>query len=223
MSKDVLMEALGTSLLLYVIVGSGIAAETLSQDAGVQLFAHAFAVGIGLGALIAVGQTVSGSHFNPSVTLGFWRTGSMTGAKAAHYMTAQILGGLLGVLAANWSFGESLATVSSAARSGAGLAFAEAVATFVLVLLILGLVRTGRSTAVPAAVGAWVACAVFATSSTGFANPAVTVSRILTDTYTGIAPASVPGFLMAQTAAGLLAAAVATSFYPERVHQKSTA
>jgi len=221
-SRDVLAEALGTSLLLYVIVGSGIAAETLSLDPGVQLFAHAVVVGVGLGALIAMLQTVSGAHFNPSVTLGFWRTGAVSGATASRYAVAQVLGGVLGVVAANLSFGQSMARVSSTARSGLGLAFAEAVATFVLVLLILGLVRTGRSTAVPAAVGAWVACIVFATSSTGFANPAVTISRALTDTYTGIAPASIPGFLLAQVGAGALAALVASSFYPRHVHQQAT-
>lgn len=222
MTREVLAEALGTSLLLYVIVGSGIAAETLSLDSGVQLFAHALVVGAGLGALIAMLQTVSGAHFNPSVTLGFWRINAIDGPTASGYATAQIVGGVLGVVSANWSFGQGTATISSTARSGLGLAFAEAVATFVLVLLILGLVRTGRYAAVPAAVGAWVACVVFATSSTGFANPAVTVARVLTDTYTGIAPTSIPGFLVAQIAAGLLAALVATSFYPEHIHQEAT-
>ena len=214
-------ESLGTALLLYVIVGSGIAAETLSLDPAVQLFAHAVVVGAGLGALIAMLQTVSGAHFNPSVTLGFWRNGAISGPTASRYVTAQVFGGVLGVIAANLSFGQALATLSSTARSGLGLAFAEAVATFVLVLLILGLVRTGRSNAVPAAVGAWVACVVFATSSTGFANPAVTLSRAITDTYTGIAPASIPGFLVAQIAAGLLAAFTARSFYPQHIQEQA--
>lgn len=221
MSRDIAAEALGTSLLLYLIVGSGIAAETLTADSGVRLLAHAVCVGAGLAALITMAQTVSGSHFNPSVTLGFWRTGSMTGARASSYVTAQAIGAVLGVVGANWSFGEPAVTISSTARSGVGLAFAEGVATFVLVLLILGLVRTGRSSAVPAAVGAWVAAVVFATSSTGLANPAVTVSRVLTDTYAGVAPTSTPAFLAAQITAGLLAAYVATRLYPELVPERS--
>lgn len=207
---------MGTSLLLYVIVGSGMAAESLTSDLAVQLLAHAFAVGAGLGALIAMLQPVSGAHFNPAVTLAFWRTGSIGGADAISYIGMQVLAGIAGVLAANWSFGHELASISSTSRNGIGLVFAEAVATFVLVLLILGLVRTNRATAVPAAVGAWVASVVFATSSTGLANPAVTVARIFTDTYTGIAPASAPAFVISQAAAGLVAAAVAVGLYPKR-------
>jgi glycerol uptake facilitator-like aquaporin len=182
----------------------------------VQLLAHAVVVGVGLAALIAMIQPVSGAHFNPSVTLGFWRTRAITGTEAIRYAAAQLLGGVAGVLAANWSFGNPMATISRTARGGSGLAFAEAVATFVLVLLILGLVRTDRTSAIPAAVGAWGATVVFATSSTGFANPAVTLSRILTDSYTGIAPVSVPGFLIAQIVAGLLAAGSAAYLYPKR-------
>lgn len=215
-------EALGTSLLLYVIVGSGIAAETLSADPGVQLFTHAVAVGVGLGALIAMLQTVSGSHFNPSVTLAFWRTKTLSGTETARYVTAQVIGAVAGVTAANLSFAEAITSVSSTARSGLGLVFAEAVATFVLVLVILALVRTNRSHAVPLAVGAWVASVVFATASTGFANPAVTIARMFTDTYTGITPASVPGFLLAELIGGLAAVWVATVFYPDPVPQPAS-
>ncbi len=214
MNKQTLGEALGTGLLLYVIVGSGIAAEALAADSGVQLLAHAVAVGLGLGALIAMLQTVSGAHFNPSVTLAFWRTRALSTAKAARYVLAQVLGGALGVMAANLSFNQDIVTVSSTTRNGSGLIVAEVVATFVLVLLILGLVRTDRPGAVPFAVGAWVATVIFATSSTGFANPAVTITRIFTDTYTGIAPVSVPAFLTAQVIAGLAAAALAAVLYP---------
>jgi glycerol uptake facilitator-like aquaporin len=222
MSRQLAGEGLGTALLLYVIVGSGIAAETLSTDPGAQLFAHAIAVGLGLGALITVFQTVSGSHFNPSVTLGFWRTGAMPGAEAARYAAAQVLGAIVGVAAANLSFDRTLVSLSTTARSGVGRVVAEAVATFVLVLLILVLVRNGRGGLVPAAVGAWVASAVFATSSTGFANPAVTFARMLTDSYTGIAPASVAAFVAAQIAAGLLAAPVAVLFQSHRVSQQAS-
>ncbi|MGQ0849652.1 MAG: aquaporin [Actinomycetota bacterium] len=191
MNRRVLAEALGTSLLLYVIVGSGIATETLADDPGLRLFAHAIAVGLGLGAVIAVLQTVSGSHFNPSVTLAFWRTRQIEGSEAAGYIAAQVIGAIAGVLAANLSFETALLSISTTARGGIGLVFAEAVATFVLVLAILALARTGRPAAIPIAVGAWVASAVFATSSTAFANPAVTIARIFSDTYTGF-PASSP-------------------------------
>lgn len=222
MSRQLTAESLGTLLLLYVIVGSGIAAETLSRDAGIQLLAHALIVGLGLGALIAMLQTVSGSHFNPAVTIGFWRTKAMSGAEAGKYMVAQIVGAVLGVAAANLTFEHAAISIATTTRSGAGLITAEAIATFVLVLLILALVRTERSGLVPAAVGAWVASVVFATSSTGFANPAVTIGRMFTNSYTGIAPASAAGFLVAQLAAGFLAAYLAINFYPVRVTQQAS-
>lgn len=219
MRRQLLAEGVGTGLLLYVIVGSGIAAETLTGDGGVQLFAHAVVVGLGLGVLIAMFQTVSGSHFNPSVTLAFWRTKELQPGPAAGYVMAQVLGGTLGVILANLSFARPAVSISGTARSGAGLIVAEAMATFVLVLVILALVRTERSSLVPAAVGAWVAAIVFATSSTGFANPAVTMSRILTDSYTGIAPSSVVAFLVAQLLAGLGAASAAIHLYPKTAPQ----
>lgn len=219
MSRRVAGEALGTALLLYVIVGSGIAADTLASDPGVQLVVHALVVGLGLAALIAMFLTVSGAHFNPSVTLAFWRTGDIEGALAGRYVAAQTFGAVVGVVAANASFGVAAVSISSTSRGGAGQVFAEMIATFVLVFLILSLVKTDRISAVPAAVGAWIAAAVFATSSTGFANPAVTVARVLTDTYTGISPGSVPAFLVAQLVAGLLAAALAPAFFPERTPQ----
>lgn len=217
MSPAVAAEGVGTGLLLYVIVGSGIAAETLGSDPSVQLMAHSLAVGLGLGVLIAMLQTVSGSHFNPSVTLAFWRIGDIGTSRAIWYVLAQVTGGVVGVVVAHLSFRAPALTISNASRSGFGLALAEAVATFVLVLVILALVRTGRPSHVPAAVGAWVAAIVFATSSTGFANPAVTISRVFTDTYTGIAPGSVLGFLIAQVAAGVFAALVAPMFFPDPV------
>lgn len=214
MTRELAAEGIGTAGLLFVVVGSGIAAQTLSTDPGMQLLAHGISVGLGLGVLIALFQTVSGSHFNPSVTIAFWRTRALPAGQAFRYATAQTLGGVAGVAVANLSFGESMMVVSKTARSGTGLLVAEAVATFVLVLVILALVRTGRPGGVPAAVGAWVAAIVLATSSTGFANPAVTLARMFTDTYTGIAPSSVPGFLVAQIFAAIAAAYAATILYP---------
>lgn len=213
MTGKITGEALGTALLLYVIVGSGIAAETLTSDQALQLFAHAAAVGLGLGVLIAMFQTVSGSHFNPAVTLAFWRTGMMGRAESVRYVSAQIAGAIIGVAAANLSFGEQVIAIASTSRDGIGQIIAETIATFVLVLVILALVRTNRPGLVAPVVGAWITAAVFATSSTGFANPAVTVARIFTDTYTGITPASVPGFLTAQLIASFLAAAAALLLY----------
>lgn len=215
MNRRLLAEAVGTALLLYVIVGSGIAAESNAADPGVQLFAHAITVGLGLGGLIAMFQGVSGAHLNPSVTLAIWRVRSIEGREATRYVSAQVIGAIAGVVAASLSFGAGAVSVSTTARGGLGVVFAEAIATFVLVLMVLVLVRTDRARAVPIAVGAWVAAAVFATSSTGFANPAVTVARIFTDTYAGIAPASVPAFVMAQLMAGLAAAALAIALCPE--------
>lgn len=209
MRSALVAEGLGTGLLLYVIVGSGIAAEQLGVDPGIQLFSHAIAVGLGLASLIAMFQTVSGSHFNPSVTIGFWRTGAIGGRKALSFVGVQLMGAVLGVALANFTFENDILQISTNARTGLGLTVAEAVATFVLVLAILALVRTGRHSAVPAVIGAWVAAIVFATSSTGFANPAVTTGRIFTESYTGIAPASVAAFLIAQVAAGFAAAGVA--------------
>jgi glycerol uptake facilitator-like aquaporin len=214
MSQRLVAEGLGTALLLFVIVGSGIAAETLSSDAGVQLMAHAISVGLGLAVLIALFQPVSGSHFNPAVTLASWRTGDMASGEAASYVAAQLAGAVIGVVAADFTFGRPVLSVSSTARSEVGLVGAEVVATFVLVLVILGLVRTGRSGAVPSAVGAWVAAAIFATSSTSFANPAVTIARVFTDSYTGIDPSSVAGFLVAHMVAALLAAILAPYLHP---------
>ena len=214
MSRRLVGEGLGTALLLYVIVGSGIAAETLGSDPAVMLLAHAVIVGLGLGVLIALFQTTSGAHFNPSVTLGFWRTGTLRPSTGAAYVGAQLVGAIVGVVAANVSFEYDAVSIASTTRSGAGLLVAEFVGTFVLVLLILGLVRSERSSLIPAAVGAWVATIIFATSSTGFANPAVTVARMFTDTYTGIDPGSVALFVAVQLGAGLAAAQVSVALFP---------
>jgi glycerol uptake facilitator-like aquaporin len=138
----------------------------------------------------------------------------VTGAVTLRYIAAQIGGAILGVAAADLTYGNQAFVISANERSGVGLVAAEAVATFVLVIVILALVRTGRAAAVPAAVGAWVSAAIFATASTSFANPAVTVGRMFTDTYTGIHPSSVGGFVVAQVVAGFAAAALAPTLFP---------
>lgn len=222
MRSRLLAEGLGTGLFLFVVVGSGIAAQDLAQDPGTRLFAHAVVVGLGLGALIAMFQTISGSHFNPAVTLAFWRSGEIGSGESLRYVSTQLVGAILGVIAANFTFGGAAVSVSETVRSGVGLVVAEAIGTFVLVLSILLLVRTARAGLVPAVIGAWVAAIVFATSSTGFANPAVTISRVFTDSYTGIAPASVLPFIVAQLLAGLLAALIVPALLPQPVSTNTT-
>lgn len=210
-------EGLGSALLLYIIVGSGIAAENLGTDPGTRLLAHAIVVGLGLGALIVLFQNVSGSHFNPSVTLGLWRSGALTGDEAARYVAVQLAGAVVGVLVANLSASRAVVTISHNARDGIGPIVSEGIATFVLVLVVLALGRTGRHNTVPVAVGAWVMAIILATPSTGFANPAATIARAFTDSYTGIAPSSVVGFLAAQLLAGIAAAPVAHVLFPNPI------
>lgn len=217
--RALVAEFLGTALLLYVIVGSGIAVERLSDDGAIRLFAHAVAVGAGLSALIAFLAPVSGAHLNPAVTIGFSITRATGATTALGYVGVQLAGAAIGVAAANLTFGEPMFSAGATVRDGVGRPFAEFIGTFVLVLLILGLVRTGRVSAIAPAVGAWVGAIVVATASTGFANPAVTVARAVTDTFTGIQPASVPAFLLAQVAAGIVAAVAAIALYPS-VHNE---
>ena len=207
-------EALGTAMLLYLIVGSGIVVERLSADGATQLFVHAAAVGAGLAAVIAFLAPVSGAHLNPAVTVGLVVSDDFDRAPAVPYVLAQLGGAFAGVMLANATFGESVVALSETTRSGLGRPVAEFVATFVLVLLILGLVRTNRTSMVPAAVGAWVAAIVIATVSTGFANPAVTAARMVTDTFSGIQPSSAPAFMAAQLVAAFAAGAVALMLYP---------
>lgn len=213
-TRSLSAEFLGTALLLFVIVGSGIALADLTDDGAIVLIGHAIAVGAALGALITLFSPASGAHFNPAVTLGFCLTKSMTLGLAAAYAGAQIAGAISGVVVANATFDVDVISTSDTARDGLGRPGAELIATFVLVLLILGLVRSGRSSFVAPAVGAWITAVIIATVSTGFANPAVTLARTLTDTYAGIAPASAPAFLVAQFAGGALAAAAAVLLFP---------
>lgn len=212
--RGIWAEFLGTALLLYVVVGSGITVERIGADGAGQLFIHAVAIGLGLAALIALLGPVSGAHFNPAVTLGFWLTRATALRTAVVYWCVQVVGAVTGVLLANSTYGEPWLTLAETSRGGLGRPVAELIATFVLVLLILGLVRLGLVAAVAPAVGAWVATIIVATVSTGFANPAVTIARALTDTFSGIAPASVPVLLVAQLVAGALAAAAALALFP---------
>ena len=208
-------EALGTAMLAVAVVGSGIAAERLSPGhAGLQLLENAAATAVALVALILVLGPVSGAHLNPVVTLAARVLGGMRTRDTAAYMGAQMAGAAVGTVVANLMFSLPAVELSTRARSSAGLWSSEVVATFGLVLVVFGLVRSGRSSVAPFAVGAYIGGAYFFTSSTSFANPALTVARTLSDTFAGIAPVSVPAFVVAQLVGGALALGAVGVLYP---------
>ncbi len=218
--RRALAEALGTGLLVAVVVGSGIAASRLSpSDLGLQLLENAVATAAGLAVLILVLGPVSGAHFNPVISMADWllgrhrRTG-LSGSELAAYLAAQVVGGITGAMLANLMYAEPAVAWSRTGRSGAHLLLAEVVATTGLVLVVVALARTGRTAAAPAAVGVYIGSAYFFTSSTSFANPAVTLGRAFTDTFAGIDPASVPAFVVAQLAGGALGLLVVRGLYP---------
>ncbi|MFF0157902.1 aquaporin [Streptomyces sp. NPDC005263] len=223
LSRRVAAEALGTGLLTAVVVGSGIQAAELSHDVGVQLLANSLATVFGLGVLITLLGPVSGAHFNPAVTLAAWYTGRRRGTgptprEVAAYVSAQFGGAIGGTLLADAMFARPLVTFSTHDRSAGNLWLAEAVATAGLVLLIFGLERTAGTTArsaslVPAAVASYIGAAYWFTSSTSFANPAVTVGRAFTDTFAGIAPASVAPFIAAQLVGVVLGLGAVAAVY----------
>ena len=206
-ARRVVAEAVGTALLLAAVVGSGIMGERLSGgNVAIALLANTLATGAMLVALILTFGPISGAHFNPAVTLAdAWQRG-MAWRHVPAYIAAQITGAFTGVATAHLMFGESLFTASRHARSGAAQIFSEFVATFGLLAVIWGCARL-RSSVVPFAVGAYIAAAYWFTSSTSFANPAVTLARSMTDTFSGIRPHDVPGFIAAQLA-GAAAATV---------------
>ena len=205
-------ELLGTALLLWAIVGSGIAV-THDGPLIAQLFPHAVAVGLALAAIIVMLAPISGAHLNPAVTLAAVLLGHLPRARAACYVVAQVVGGAIGVMIANLTFGLPAVALSVNGRDGMPLIASEAVVTAVLVLLIFLMVRAGRSSgAIAVSVGAFIAAALLFTSSTAFANPAVTLARMLSDTFTGIAPGSAPGFLGGQLVGALSAVALVRWF-----------
>ncbi|MEW2132698.1 aquaporin [Streptomyces sp. NPDC005435] len=201
-------EFIGAGALVAVVVGSGIQATGLTHDPGVRLLAASLATVCGLGVLIALLGPVSGAHFNPAVTLAAWWTGHGGGGPrhVAVYVAAQVTGAIGGAVLADAMFGEPLVRWSGHVRWGARLWLGEAVATAGLIALVLGLARLGREAVAPVAVASYIGAAYWFTSSTSFANPAVTVGRAFTDSFAGIAPASVLPFIGAQlvgTAAGV--------------------
>lgn len=198
-------EFLGTLLLLTGVVGSGIMAEALSGgNTGVALLANAIATGGVLYVLISILGPVSGAHFNPAVTLGFALRGDIGRTEAAQFVLVQITGGILGVWLAHAMFDLAILQTSTHLRTGGAQWLAEVVATFGLLLTILGGIRH-RPEAVPALVAMYITAAYWFTASTSFANPAVTIARGLSDTFAGIYPAHIPMFILAQIAGALLA------------------
>ena len=216
-------ELTGTALLVAAIVGSGIAATRLApHDPGVQLLGNAAATALALGALILALGPVSGAHLNPVVSIADWWLGRRSGTglcarDLAAYASAQTVGAIGGAILANLMFALPAVSRAATVRQGAPLWLAETVATAGLLLLVAALVRTGRTSrtsAAPAAVGAYVGAAYWWTSSTGFANPAVTIGRMFSDSFAGITAGSVPGFVAAQLLGGLIALAAIAWWFP---------
>jgi glycerol uptake facilitator-like aquaporin len=207
-------EAVGTAFLLIAVVGSGIMAQRLSSDHGLQLLENAIATGTALAALIVVFAPISGAHFNPVVTLVALLDGAITRIDAVWFVIAQVVGSCVGTIVANVMFGHSTFEWSTTTRSSSRLWVSEVVATLGLLLVIFGLVRSRRSMYVPFAVGAWITGAYWFTSSTSFANPAVTVGRMLTNSFSGIRPSSAPMFIVMQLVGAALAVGLLRVLYP---------
>ncbi|MFB8145512.1 aquaporin [Microbacterium sp. NPDC056003] len=208
-------EFLGSAGLATVVVGSGIAAERLSPgDTGLQLFENAFATALGLTVLILVFATISGAHFNPVVTLADITLHREKWSIAAVYLPAQVIGCIAGAILANLMFAEPAAAWSTTQRSGWPLLLGEVVATAGLIVVIFALVRTGRSHLAAPAVGAYIGAAYFFTSSSSFANPAITIGRMFTDTFAGISPASALPFIAAQIVGAALGWIAVRALFP---------
>jgi arsenate reductase len=218
--RRALAEFVGTGLLVAVVVGSGIMAAKLSpHDAGLELLENAVASAAGLTALILLFGPVSGAHFNPVVSITDWvldrkAPGGLSGRHLLVYLPVQVAGGIGGVVMANLMFALRAVSASSKDRSSGHLWLGEVVATAGLVALIFALARSGRARLAPAAVGAYIGAAGWFTSSTSFANPAVTIARALNDTSVGIAPASVGPFIVAQLTGALIGGTLAVVLYP---------
>ncbi len=216
LGRRLLAELLGSAFLAVVVIGSGIAAQQLSPgDVGLELFENAAATAAGLYAIILMFGPVSGGHFNPVVSFVDARFGGITRRDAIAYLPAQVSGCILGAVAANGMFAKSAISVSTHHRASAAHLLAEVIATLGLILVIFALARTDRSNSAPAAVGAYIGAAYFFTSSSSFANPAITLGRMFSNSFAGIAPASVPAFVIAQAVGGMLALLASRVLYPD--------
>ena len=215
LARQALAEFLGAAGLVVVVIGSGIAAQRYSpHNHGLELLENALVTGAGLLALILAFGPASGGHFNPVVSLADRVFGGITSRQLAAYLPAQLAGGIAGVVAANLMFSLPAITISAHHRSSGGLWLSEVLATFGLVVLIFGLVRSGRAGAAPFAVGAYIAAAYWWSSSTSFANPMIDIARMLSNSFAGIAPSSVPMFFVMQLMGGGLAVVAVHLLYP---------
>ncbi|HTN78509.1 MAG TPA: MIP/aquaporin family protein [Acidimicrobiales bacterium] len=218
LARRLVAEALGTGLLVVAVIGSGIMASRLSPtDVGLELLENAAATAAALVGLIWMLGSVSGAHFNPVVTLIDRGFGGISTRDAGFYVVAQVAGGCLGAMVANLMFELPAIDISTKTRSSGALWLSEVVATAGLLLVIHGCVRTGKASFVAVAVGVWIGGAYFFTSSTSFANPAVTVSRTLSDSFAGIAPSSVPMFIVMQCIGAAIAFVLIRFLYPTEV------
>jgi arsenate reductase len=216
LARRLLAELLGSAFLAALVIGSGIAAQTLSpSDVGLQLFENAIATALGLATIILMFGPVSGAHLNPVVSLADATFGGIAWRDALAYIPAQVAGCVLGAITANGMFALAAVSISTHHRASGAHLFSEAIATAGLLLVILALARTKRLSAAPAAVGAYIGAAYFFTSSASFANPAISVGRIFSNSFAGIAPASVPSFVLAQLLGGACAVGAIRVLYPD--------
>lgn len=217
LARRLFAELLGSAFLAMLVIGSGIAAQTLSpgDDVGLQLFENAAATAAGLFTIILMFGPVSGGHFNPVVSLADATFGGIRWRDALAYIPAQVAGCVVGAITANGMFSLLAISISTHHRASPAHLFSEAIATSGLLLVIFSLARTGRNSMAPAAVGTYIGAAYFFTSSTSFANPAISVGRMFSNTFAGIAPASVPGFIVAQLVGGACAILTIRALYPD--------
>ena len=218
LTRRLVAEALGTGFLVIAVIGSGIMASRLSpNDTGLQLLENAAATAAALIGLILIFGAISGAHFNPVVTLVDRAFGSISTRDASLYIATQVVGGCVGAMLANLMFELPAIELSTKSRSSPALWLSEIIATVGLLLVIHGCVRTGRANVVAFAVGIWIGGAYWFTSSTSFANPAVTIARTLSDTFTGIEPSSAPMFILMQLVGAAIAYGLIRLLYPDRV------
>lgn len=215
LERRLLAEFLGSAMLAAIVIGSGIAAQRLSPgDVGLELLENAAATAAGLFAIILMFGPVSGAHFNPVVSFLDAGFGGLTWREAFAYLPAQVAGCTAGAVVANLMFSQAAISISTKHRASWGHFLAEVVATIGLLLVIFALARTGRGASAPAAVGSYIGAAYFFTSSTSFANPAITVGRLFSNSFAGIAPSSAPLYIAAQIVGAMAAFCILRMLYP---------
>ena len=220
--RRLLAELLGSAFLAAIVIGSGYAAQRMSPgDTGLELLENAAATAAGLFTIILMFGPASGAHFNPVVSFADAAFGGLRWRDAAAYLPAQVAGCVAGAVAANLMFASAAVSISAKHRATPAPFLSEIIATLGLIVVIFALARSGRSASAPAAVGAYIGAAYFFTSSTSFANPAITVGRMFSDSFAGIAPASAPAFIGAQVLGGALAIGVIRALYPRLTPQQA--